>query len=107
MLAELLRALFGNVTKPAEAMAQPADPQSVLDAIKEIHDEAEQISGCADSPQAKGSRQLHTDGPSVRAPITTRDDDSALCALRVSINTLDDGRGSMILACGDNEPMFA
>ncbi len=62
-------------------MAQPADPQSVLDAIKEIHDEAEQISGCADSPQAKGSRQLHTDGPSVRAPITTRDDDSALCAL--------------------------
>jgi hypothetical protein len=50
---------------------------------------------------------VHTDGPSVRAPITTRDDDSALCALRVSINTLDDGRGSMILACGDNEPMFA
>jgi len=31
-------------------MAQPADPQSALDAIKEIHDEAEQISGCADSP---------------------------------------------------------
>ncbi len=29
-------------------MAQPADPQSVLDAIKEIHDEAEQISGCVD-----------------------------------------------------------
>jgi hypothetical protein len=89
-----------RVDQEAEAMAQPADPQS----IKEIHDEAEQISGFADSPQAKGSRQLHTDGPSVGAPITTRDDDSAL---RVSINTLDDGRGSMILACGDNEPMFA
>jgi len=25
-----------------------ADPQSVLDAIKEIHDEAAQISGCVD-----------------------------------------------------------
>ena len=62
-----------RVDQEAEAMAQPADPQSVL----------------------------------VRPPITTRDDDSALCALRVSINTLDDGRGSMILACGDNEPMFA
>src|ERR1700726_2227135 len=54
-----------------------------------------------------GSVSACADGPSVRAPITTRDDDSALCALRVSINTLDDGRGSMILACGDNEPMFA
>jgi hypothetical protein len=39
-----------RVDQEAEAMAQPADPQSVLDAIKEIHDEAEQISGCVDSP---------------------------------------------------------
>ena len=39
-----------RVDQEAEAMAQPADPQSVLDAIKEIHDEAEQISGFADSP---------------------------------------------------------
>jgi len=38
-----------RVDQEAEAMAQPADPQSVLDTIKEIHDEAEQISGCADS----------------------------------------------------------
>jgi len=45
------------------------------------------------------SRQLHTDGPSVRPPITTRDDDSALSALRVLINTFADGRGSVILAC--------
>jgi len=37
-----------RVDQEAEAMAQPADPQSVLDAIKEIHDEAEQISGCVD-----------------------------------------------------------
>jgi hypothetical protein len=31
-----------RVDQEAEAMAQPADPRSVLDAIKEIHDEAEQ-----------------------------------------------------------------
>jgi hypothetical protein len=31
-------------------MAQPADPKSVLDAIKETHAEAEQISGTADGP---------------------------------------------------------
>ena len=37
-----------RVDQEAEAMAQPADSQSVLDAIKEIHDEAEQISGCVD-----------------------------------------------------------
>jgi hypothetical protein len=29
-------------------MAQPTDPQSVLDAIKETHTKAEQISGLAD-----------------------------------------------------------
>jgi uncharacterized membrane protein len=39
-----------RVDHEAEAMAQPADPQSVLDAIKEIHAEAEQISGGADGP---------------------------------------------------------
>ena len=43
-------ALIRNrVDQEAEAMAQPADPQSVLDAIKETHAEAEQISGGADS----------------------------------------------------------
>jgi hypothetical protein len=31
-------------------MAQPADPQSVLEAIKEIHAEADQIGGSADGP---------------------------------------------------------
>ncbi len=36
-----------RVDQEAEAMAQPADPQSVLDAIKETHAEAEQISGSA------------------------------------------------------------
>jgi hypothetical protein len=37
-----------RVDQEAEAMAQPADPQSVLDAIKETHAGAEQISGGAD-----------------------------------------------------------
>ena len=37
-----------RVDQVAEAMAQPADPQSVLDAIRETHAEAEQISGSAD-----------------------------------------------------------
>jgi uncharacterized membrane protein len=37
-----------RVDQEAEAMAQPADPQSVLDAIKETHAEAEQNSGAAD-----------------------------------------------------------
>src|ERR1019366_9014612 len=37
-----------RVDQVAEAMAQPADPQPVLDAIKETHAEAEQISGPTD-----------------------------------------------------------
>jgi uncharacterized membrane protein len=37
-----------RVDQEADAMAQPADPKSVLDAIKEAHAEAEQISGSAD-----------------------------------------------------------
>jgi uncharacterized membrane protein len=37
-----------RVDQEAEVMAQPADPQSVLEAIKETHAEAEQISGSAD-----------------------------------------------------------
>jgi uncharacterized membrane protein len=37
-----------RVDQEAEAMAQPADPKSVLDAIKETHSEVEQISGGAD-----------------------------------------------------------
>jgi uncharacterized membrane protein len=39
-----------RVDQEAEAMAQPADPQSLLDAIKDTHTEAEQISGGADGP---------------------------------------------------------
>ena len=39
-----------RVDQEAEAMARPADPQSVLQAIKETHAEAEQISGLADGP---------------------------------------------------------
>ena len=38
-----------RVDREAEAMAQPADPQSVLEAIKETHAEAEQFSGSADT----------------------------------------------------------
>jgi uncharacterized membrane protein len=37
-----------RVDQEAEAMAQPADPQSVLEAIKETHAEAEQIGGSAE-----------------------------------------------------------
>jgi uncharacterized membrane protein len=39
--------IHDRVDQEAEAMAQPADPQSVLEAIKETHAEAEQISGGA------------------------------------------------------------
>jgi uncharacterized membrane protein len=39
-----------RLDQEAEAMAQPADPKSVLDAIRETHAEAEQISGGADGP---------------------------------------------------------
>ena len=39
--------IHDRVDQEAEAMAQPTDPQSVLEAIKETHAEAEQISGGA------------------------------------------------------------
>jgi uncharacterized membrane protein len=39
-----------RVDQEADAMGQPTDPKSVLDAIKETHAEAEQISGSADGP---------------------------------------------------------
>ena len=39
-----------RIDQEADAMAQPADPQSVLNAIKETHAEAEQISGGANGP---------------------------------------------------------
>jgi uncharacterized membrane protein len=42
--------IHNRIDQEAEAMAQPADLQSVLDAIKEIHDEVEQASGCVDGP---------------------------------------------------------
>jgi uncharacterized membrane protein len=41
-----------RVDQAAEAMAQPANPHSVLDAIKETHAEAEQISGPTDDDTA-------------------------------------------------------
>ena len=37
-----------RVDQEAEAMAQPADPRSVLDAIKETHAKTEQVNGSAD-----------------------------------------------------------
>jgi uncharacterized membrane protein len=39
-----------RVDQEADAMAEPADPSSVLDAIKEIHAEAGQVSGPTDEP---------------------------------------------------------
>jgi uncharacterized membrane protein len=39
-----------RIDQEADAMAQPTDPSSVLDAIKEIHAVAEQISGSTDEP---------------------------------------------------------
>jgi uncharacterized membrane protein len=39
-----------RVDYEAEAMAQPADPQSVLAAIKETHAKTEQVNGSADGP---------------------------------------------------------
>jgi transposase-like protein len=45
-----LQAIYLLCDQEAEAMAQPADPQSVLEAIKETHAEAEQIGGSADGP---------------------------------------------------------
>lgn len=40
--------ILDRIDQEAEAMARPADPHSVLDAIKQTHAEAEQISGAAD-----------------------------------------------------------
>jgi uncharacterized membrane protein len=37
-----------RIDQEADAMAQPADPQSVLEAIRETHAEAEQIGGSTD-----------------------------------------------------------
>jgi uncharacterized membrane protein len=39
-----------RVDYEAEAMAQPADPQSVLAAIKETHAKTEPVNGSADGP---------------------------------------------------------
>ena len=39
-----------RVDQEADTMAQPADPSSVLDAIKEIHAEVGQVSGPTDEP---------------------------------------------------------
>ena len=45
-----------RIDQEADAMAQPADPQSVLNAIKETHAEAEQISGGANGPSRRLTR---------------------------------------------------
>jgi uncharacterized membrane protein len=39
--------IHDRIDRQADAMAQPADPQQVLDSIKEIRAEAAQISGTA------------------------------------------------------------
>jgi len=44
--------IHDRVDQQADAMAQPSDPQQVLDAIKEIHAEAAQISVPANGAQA-------------------------------------------------------
>jgi len=41
--------IHNRVDREAEAMARPADPQSVIDAIKETQAETKEISGSADS----------------------------------------------------------
>ena len=48
--------IHDRVDQEADAMAQPADPSSVLDAIKDIHAEAEPISGSADRKEHPGSK---------------------------------------------------
>jgi uncharacterized membrane protein len=45
--------IHNRVDQQADAMAQPADPQQMLDAIKEIRAEAAQISGAASSAEDK------------------------------------------------------
>jgi uncharacterized membrane protein len=40
--------IHNRVDQDADAMAQPTDPSSVLDAIGEIHAEPERISGSTD-----------------------------------------------------------
>jgi uncharacterized membrane protein len=45
--------IHDRVDQQAEAMAQPADPQQMLDAIKEIRAEAAQISGAAGGAEDK------------------------------------------------------
>jgi uncharacterized membrane protein len=46
--------IHDRVDRQADSMAQPADPQQMLDAIKEIRAEAAQISGAAEA-EDKGS----------------------------------------------------
>ena len=46
--------IHNRVDREAVAMAQPADPQSVLDAIKENHAKTGQAGGAADGPKGAG-----------------------------------------------------
>ena len=45
--------IHNRVDRQADSMAQPADPQQMLDAIKEIRAEAEQVSGAASGAEDK------------------------------------------------------
>jgi len=58
-----------RVDQQAEDMTHPADPQRVLDAIKEIHAEAAQTSGSADSSGAVTATHASRAG---RRPRTAR-----------------------------------
>jgi uncharacterized membrane protein len=46
--------IHDRVDRQADSMAQPADPQQMLDAIKEIRAEAAQLSGAASGAEDKG-----------------------------------------------------
>jgi hypothetical protein len=45
--------IHNRVDRQADSMAQPADPQQMLDAIKEIRAEATQVSGAATGAEDK------------------------------------------------------
>jgi uncharacterized membrane protein len=45
--------IHNRVDRQADSMAQPADPQQMLDAIKEIRAEAAQVSGAASAAEGK------------------------------------------------------
>jgi uncharacterized membrane protein len=58
--------IHNRVDRQADSMAQPADPQQMLDAIKEIRAEAAQVSGAA-SGAASAKRAPRNPKPRARA----------------------------------------